>query len=371
MENDAADSLEHVLKVYVKFFFVWTPCIVLLLSLTLYDFDDFFVTFIISLTIAEVCMTLSYFGARGSLLLQQAYFRKRGWPLPKRSVPIEVLLSLVFIYPGLQFGNLAVAAYAPLLGIEWRDFNLADYRRGMIYASFSIAVYLAVMFRRKHREQSEMAEKQRVQLETQTLKAQISALTAQMNPHLLFNSLNSIASLIPSDALKAEDMTVELSKFLRAVLNASKREKHSLEEEFELCRSYLLVEQGRFGDRVKFDFVNSDGLDLSSVDVPVLCVQPFIENSLKHALLPRVEGGSLQVSVACATGCVVIAVEDDGPGFGAGPKQHGTGTAMENCRNRLRLFYGDSASLQILSAEPQGTRIELRIPTDVEPGRRP
>ncbi|HEY8073368.1 MAG TPA: histidine kinase, partial [Labilithrix sp.] len=200
-------------------------------------------------------------------------------------------------------------------------------------------------------------------LERANLEAQLAALTAEMNPHMLFNALNTIASLVHSDPDRAEQTVLELAEVYRGILRVSGAKTHTLAEELRLCEAYLRVERARFGDRLAIVLdVDAHALDRGP-DVPVLVVQPLVENAIKHGLSPRASGGtvSLRVRVRGEGDAVDVLVEDDGVGLGASPSK-GNGRALANCAERLRLAYGGEASLDVAANEGGGTRARLRLP---------
>jgi two-component system LytT family sensor kinase len=146
-------------------------------------------------------------------------------------------------------------------------------------------------------------------------QAELRALRAQVQPHFLFNTLNSIASLIPADPAAAEEMTTRLSELFRHGLSASERETTPLGEEFAFELAYLEIERARFGGRLKVETVVEPGLE--SVPVPSLLLQPVVENAVRHAISPREAGGTVRLSARRNGATLVLVVEDDGPGMSA------------------------------------------------------
>ncbi|MEQ1879330.1 MAG: histidine kinase, partial [Bdellovibrionia bacterium] len=212
------------------------------------------------------------------------------------------------------------------------------------------------------REQKRKYELQVKTLENETLKARLAALNYQMNPHLLFNSLNTIASMIPQKPEIAEDMTVQLSDLYRGILVSMKGSSHSLGSELDLVRAYLNIENARFGDRVRFQINVDSKIDADKVKIPVLLVQPLVENAIKHGLSEKSEGGEVRVDIHDDNSNLKIIVSDDGVGFGRSTRK-GSGTGIENCRSRLSITYGDRAKFAIGTSE-RGTRCEILFPTD-------
>lgn len=199
------------------------------------------------------------------------------------------------------------------------------------------------------------------ELEKERLRALLTKLQDQMNPHFLFNTLNTVAALIPQDPVKAEKVVVKLSSLLQGLLAATRKTRHPLKKELEFCRDYLEIEQARFGSRLKVQVKVEKGLDPARAMVPVMILQPMIENAIKHGLSSRASGGRLWVLCRPNDGKVEIAVEDDGVGFGKSPYS-GSGTALENCRKRLELEFGSDGRLEIGPREKGGTRVLLSFP---------
>jgi two-component system LytT family sensor kinase len=187
----------------------------------------------------------------------------------------------------------------------------------------------------------------------------MEALQSQINPHFLFNTLNSVAALVRRDPDSAREMIVKLGNILRRLL----RKGDSfvpLREEFEFLDDYLDIEVARFG-RDKLKVVKE--LDAASLDhlVPSMILQPLAENAVKHGLSSKVDGGSIHIRSRCAGDRVVIEVEDDGVGM-AGSTSAGTGIGMLNVTERLQVVYGDAAQITVESQPGAGTLVRLVLP---------
>jgi len=199
------------------------------------------------------------------------------------------------------------------------------------------------------------------ELEKEKLQALLTKLKDQMNPHFLFNTLNTVAALIPADPAQAERVVVKLSGLFQAVLAASRKSTHPLSQELEFCRDYLEIEKARFGARLKVEVAAPPAGDGEDPQVPVLILQPLVENAVKHGLSGRARGGHLVIGYAVAKGRLTLWVEDDGVGFGHS-SYRGSGTALENCRKRLELSYGPEGRLEITPRDPEGTRVAMTFP---------
>jgi two-component system LytT family sensor kinase len=198
------------------------------------------------------------------------------------------------------------------------------------------------------------------------LQARMEALQNQINPHFLFNTLNSVSSLVRFDPDTARDLIIKLANILRRLLNSTDAFV-PLREEVEFIDNYLDIEVVRFG-RDKLRVVKE--LDPTSLDtlVPSMLLQPLVENSIKHGLSPKVEGGSIHLRSRLTESNLVIEVEDDGVGMGAANLLErptglgGTGIGMANVAERLKVLYGDTARMTMDSHGGKGTLVRLRLP---------
>src|SRR6266571_3528747 len=198
------------------------------------------------------------------------------------------------------------------------------------------------------------------------LQARMEALQNQINPHFLFNTLNSVSSLVRFDPDTARELIIKLANILRRLLSSSDAFV-PLREELEFIDNYLDIEVVRFG-RDKLRVVKE--LDTPSLDtmVPSMLLQPLVENSIKHGLASKIEGGSIYMRSRISESHLVIEVEDDGVGMGAANLLErptglgGTGIGMANVAERLKVLYGDTAHMTIDSHDGKGTLVRLRLP---------
>ena len=207
-------------------------------------------------------------------------------------------------------------------------------------------------------------------LNRQLVESELRALRAQINPHFLFNSLNTIASLIVSDPEKAETITMRLASIFRYVLLHADRPFSSLDEEMDFLRTYLDIEQIRFGERlvVEFDLEPS----IAHTAVPSLILQPLVENAIKHGIAPKVGRSRMLVQSKRRGGSILLSVEDDGIGLlgkrdqaeGSSPSGNGSsaGVGLQNIRERLQTMYGGGAGLTLVNVPSGGSRATLEIP---------
>jgi two-component system LytT family sensor kinase len=194
------------------------------------------------------------------------------------------------------------------------------------------------------------------------VSAQLAALRAQVNPHFLFNSLNSIAQLIATDPPKAEVCVERLGDIYRYLLHRAHNDFVPLAEELSVAESYLEIERARFGDALTVEAridVRARGLLL-----PSLILQPLVENAIKHGLARKVGPGSLTIRSHSEHGRAVIEVEDDGMGFVLDrlDQPMSSGIGLANVRERLHVIYGAAYRLSLFSEPGKGTRARIEVP---------
>jgi len=194
------------------------------------------------------------------------------------------------------------------------------------------------------------------------LRARMDALSSQINPHFLFNTLNTVTALIRLDPDTARGVVLKLSNILRRLLR-----KHEtfvpLREELSFIDDYLDIEVARFGED-NLDIVKEIGEDTLETFIPSMLLQPIVENSLKHGLAPKLGGGRILVRTANRDGRLHIEIEDNGVGISEEkmPHVYVEGIGLSNVRERLRVLYGTDFNLDISSHEGQGTKIRIDVP---------
>ena len=206
---------------------------------------------------------------------------------------------------------------------------------GLYLKNALISLIMSAIIVRMLYLQSESRRRQQAELQ-----ARLQALQARIQPHFLFNSLNSVASLIPADADKAEQALLDLSDLFRAALGRNDG-LSSWQQELELAQRYLSLEQLRLAGRLRLDW--QTGQLPADLPIPHLCLQPLLENAILHGLQPLPQGGVIVVHAGLHQGLFRLRIENplpDKPGL-----HHGSGTALENTRMRLAALFGPSASL--------------------------
>jgi two-component system, LytTR family, sensor kinase len=214
----------------------------------------------------------------------------------------------------------------------------------------------------REKENIEMARRE-AQLVKQLVEAELRALRAQINPHFLFNSLNSIAALIAAEPRVAEEMIIRLAKIFRHVLTHHDRPFSSIDEEISFLKTYLQIEKVRFGERlqVRFDIQES----VLQFMVPTLILQPLVENSIKHGLGPKAGENQLTIRVRQRSGYLELTVEDNGVGASMPTKLVGgssSGFGLRNLEERLQTIYRGNARFSFESQPQIGSRAQILIP---------
>ena len=230
-----------------------------------------------------------------------------------------------------------------------------------IYATSLMVIGTQLKIWNSVRIQIKLEEQERL-----LLQARMEALQNQINPHFLFNTLNSVSSLVRFDPDRARELIIKLANILRRLLHSSDSFV-PLREELEFIDNYLDIEVVRFGPD-KLRVVKE--LDPASLDamVPSMLLQPLIENSIKHGLSSKIDGGSIYLRSRFSGSNLIIEVEDDGVGMGAAQFLErpsglgGTGIGMANVAERLKVLYADTARMTLDSRQGKGTLVRLRLP---------
>jgi LytS/YehU family sensor histidine kinase len=253
---------------------------------------------------------------------------------------LAIGITQLFVLPGFLGGarDLLVSGMFALL------FTL-------LFGGFSYAA----AFYRVAVERAGAAELARAEL----AQAELRALRAQIHPHFLFNTLNTIAALIAEQPRAAEDTTTRLAEAFRYVLRASEHEHQRLGDELGFVRAYLEIERARFGPRLRLTESIAPGLD--DLPVPTLLLQPLVENAVRHAVASRERGATIGLKARREGDRLVLEVSDDGPGMNRAPPSSGAGFGLHSVGERLRAA-GPPHALEIDSAPGGGTTVRVTLP---------
>ena len=271
----------------------------------------------------------------------------------------QILLLLLIVL--LQFASSMLARFAPrhffdLYSTQW-PVELAICACAPVVVGIPLKIWNAIRIERKLEEQGRLL-----------LEARLDALQRQINPHFLFNTLNSITSLIRSEPDTAREMIGKLANILRALLQ-DRDAFVPFREELEFTDDYLDIEVMRFGSKLRV--VKDIAEETLDIVVPSMLLQPLIENSIKHGLEPRISGGTVTLrSRITADRQLLLEVEDDGVGMApdrnnasvSGLVSPGTGVGMRNVRERMQVLYGDLAVVKINSRPGRGTQVTMLMP---------
>src|SRR5438045_1619031 len=235
----------------------------------------------------------------------------------------------------------------------------------MCYGTILLVAYILDYYRRHREEELEISrlEAALAQAQLETTRAQLQALKMQLQPHFLFNTLNSISTLLDEDVEAADEMLARLGDFLRMTLQNSGAQQVRLQEELEFLRCYLQIEQVRFQDRLTVSFaVAPDVLDAL---VPNLILQPLVENAIRHGIVAQAGPGCIEIRLSRLNGALVLQVQDNGPGLAATQDSSGKlrdGVGLSNTRARLEHLYGGAQRFEMADALEGGLQVTLEIP---------
>ena len=268
--------------------------------------------------------------------------------------PLQTLLLAALAMS--LFRNALLMALHPWIGFynsppRWDELMLGTMLKDLMRAGLIVGVGHALVYA----ERARMRERQAKELQARLTQARLDALSAQLNPHFLFNALNSIAEMVHHDADAADRMLVQLGGLLRHSLESGRQQHTSLQDELGVIDCYIGIEQVRLGERLQFRREVRD--DVLSVQVPRLMLQPLVENAVAHAVAHRQTPSKVR---AWREGeRLVIEVLDEGSGS---PPKPGFGLGIANTRARLECLYGEAQSLDIVETPGGGTRVRVSLP---------
>ena len=267
-------------------------------------------------------------------------------------------ITFFLVIVALQFLRMEVARQFPgrLFTLDSNSYAV----QLAIYATVATCVAIPLKVWNVNRIELKLQEQERL-----LLQARLDALQSQVNPHFLFNTLNSVSSLVRFQPETARDVVLKLSKILRTLLS-----RHdafvSVRDEIAFIDDYVDIEVVRFGDKLRFEkSVEDDCLD---VIIPSMLLQPLVENSIKHGITPRIEGGTIWLrGNLLPNDRLHLEIEDNGVGMEESRKQHpgaSTKIGMANIEQRLRVLYGEDATMTVTEGQDgTGTRIVIDVPS--------
>ncbi len=280
------------------------------------------------------------------------------WRLLATHLVAAQILSLLWLGAGILLAR-ALSFVPALQGIEAR---FAE-RTAIVYGAGCVFYLLAVSFHYVSlaQEATHEVEARAMQTSIQARDAELKALKAQINPHFLFNSLNSISALTSIDPVRARDMCVLLGDFLRLTLGLGEKTSVRLSEELELLQKYMAIEKVRFGARLTMHEEIQE--ESKACLLPPLLLQPLVENAVKHGIAGLPEGGDVRLAVQRQNGRLAILVENSWDPE-APPRRLG-GLGLKNVQQRLEARYGKDANFRV-NTEGERFQVTLSIPAESE-----
>jgi two-component system, LytTR family, sensor kinase len=278
-----------------------------------------------------------------------------------RKIQRNSLFFLLFLFGGLIGSEVGTGILVLTLGYR---FSVSDQipllSMNFVFSALfgTIAVIYYTLRANVERMASQLKEKElnEERLIRTKMEAELQALQAKINPHFLFNTLNSIASLISENPKAAESTVEKLSELFRYTLKSAEKNLVSVAEELEIVRTYLEIEKVRFGERLQYE-ITCDAA-VRDFMIPALIIEPLVENSIKHGISSEIHGGKISVEVRASGGNCLISVIDNGKGMDNATRANGFG--LRSVDERLQLKYGSSASLRLV---PDGrTHFLITIP---------
>jgi sensor histidine kinase YesM len=288
-----------------------------------------------------------------------------GFRFTERFPRLILLINTIVLLGTATAGSLAAGLLFQAINLfpgdgYWNEFTLS--LPTSIVITLVIGLSISAFETMRHKLQSATLELRTRQVEQERAykllaEARLSSLASRIHPHFLFNTLNSIASLIPTDPKRAEDTVGKLASLLRFSLRENQTGLVPLSQELKIVRDYLEIERTRFGPRLRYTIDAPPALD--SAQVPPLALQSLVENSIKHVVSQRAEGATILVTVSSEDGRVRLRVVDDGPGFSLQSitPEHGLG----NLVSRLELLFGERGQLSV-AREGNTTVVTLLFP---------
>lgn len=296
-----------------------------------------------------------------------SYYLCRAYPLASRPLVAvlgvftctAVCASALWTAAGGGYAEL-LRSLAPGLPLMTRPFAALMFGLGMIlYGLSAVAHYLALEF-----ERARSLERRELEMKLAAQEAELRMLRTQIDPHFLFNSLNSISALTSIDPQAARGMTLQLSSFLRRSLGMDAQRKVPLKEEIALVQAFLAIEQVRFGARLRFEQVISEGA--GQCLLPPMLLQPLVENAVKHGIGNRLDGGLVRILAERAGTLLRIRVENDADEDDIAQPVAGCGIGLANVRQRLLATYAHEASVHWTRLDAC-FRVDIALPAEPAP----
>jgi signal transduction histidine kinase len=293
-------------------------------------------------------------------LVRRFRIRQNDW---WRTIPLNLLVMVGFSVSHTTLMAITRKLLAPLFGFGAYDYGIMLYRYPMEFSkdvigfwSVLAVIYIVDSYRESRDRQIATAE-----LEARLAEAQLQNLRLQLQPHFLFNALNTISSVMHEDVNRADVMLTQLSDLLRQTLRSADSQEVPLEEEISLLKNYLAIMEARFGDELNVDFSVEPAL--ASALVPQLLLQPLVENSIRHGRDAHATRLDIHVRAHRDNGNLLLQVSDNGPGIpdlNKGSWRKGVG--LSNTEERLEGLYGRNHEFLLENSDHRGLTVTVRLP---------
>jgi sensor histidine kinase YesM len=291
--------------------------------------------------------------------LYRIYIKKNNWTnLPlKKIIPRVIITSLVvgaLIYIPVFFSG-------QLLEVERQSKNIiAIFVAGILNISSIILVWNLIYFAIHYFENSKKAEIETLIFEAAVKDFELKTLKAQLNPHFMFNAMNSIRALIEEDPQNAKDAITKLSNLMRYTLKIERTETVPLAEELKTIQDYLDLEKIRFEERLNYKIQSTP--DADRIEIPPMMVQTLVENGIKHGISKITTGGKLDIDARIIQSTLIIEIRNSGK-FDEEALKNSHGFGVSNTKHRLALLYGENASLSLTNENNNTVLTKLKIPS--------
>jgi sensor histidine kinase YesM len=308
--------------------------------------------------VASMCIgTIAFLLIDGTHLFWQRGEEKYNWP--------RMIAVIAVTVPSAQWIGGALTGW--LLGVRVTSITdiFSAHASAILMFTLLATVLATILFTSRERlmRSEAIAARESARAEAiarQALQAQLKLLQAQLEPHMLFNTLANLQGLIALDPARAQQMLDQLIVYLRATLSSSRSDVTTLAQEFALMDAYLSLMSVRMGARLTFDLELPPAL--RDARIPPMLLQPLVENAIGHGLEPKIEGGRVVVSATSRDGILLVSVSDDGLGLDAPSARSGTHLGLATTRSRLYAIHGDQASLTLAKATAGGALAQITLP---------
>lgn len=281
----------------------------------------------------------------------------------KDTIEISIFqkLSKIFIFFLSLFLGIELSLFLSRLLLPMQIFSVSETVKDFLLITNIILIFIAVFLGfvyKKLKTDIENKIKENERLEKLKLESELAALQSKINPHFLFNTLNTILDLVYDYPEKVEEMILNLSTIYRKILYSSENEYYTLEQELDLVKKYLDIEKVRLGKRMEYEIKCNP--KLKSVEIPPLSIEPIVENSIIHGISPKKGNGKIEIITETYDKTIKISVIDDGVGIES--KDFKLGFGVRSVKERLKILYGEKTKLEVKQNEKNGVTVEIEIP---------